>query len=87
MGRSVIQERIAIDRQRVVGIVLVCLGVLGTGLGLWSSVAGGPGVPVSAVVFAAWVVGGVVALRRSRQRRLALEREHGPGAGVQRPVR
>ena len=87
MGRSVIQERIAIDRQRVVGIVLVCLGVLGTGLGVWSSVAGGPGVPVSAVVFAAWVVGGVVALRRSRQRRLALEREHGAGAGVQKPVR
>ncbi|GLK18131.1 hypothetical protein [Herbiconiux flava] len=87
MGRSVIQQRISIDRQRVVGIVLLCLGVLGTGLGVWSSIARGPGVPISAVVFAAWVVAGVVALTRSRRRRIALEREHGPGAGVQRPVR
>jgi hypothetical protein len=87
MGRSVIQRRIAIDRERVVGIVLVCLGAVGTGAGVWSSLAGGPGVPVSAVVFAAWVVGGVAALLRSRRRRLALEREHGPGAGVQKPVR
>ncbi|NQX34287.1 hypothetical protein [Herbiconiux sp. VKM Ac-2851] len=87
MGRSVIQQRISIDRQRVVGIVLLCLGVLGTGLGVWSSIAGGPGVPISAVVSAAWVVAGVVALTRSRRRRIALEQEHGAGAGVQKPVR
>lgn len=89
MERSLIQQRMSIDRERLAGIfslILGCLGFLGgavifswgeRGLGLWFQLA----------MWLRWVAVGVTMLVRSRRRMRDFEAEHGVGAGTQDYVR
>ena len=83
--RSLTQERIAIDRERVIGQIItgVCLAAIALGLVL---VVGGRAEIMPGLGFVMLLPIGVVRLVRSRIRRLKFEATHGPDAGRQRPV-
>jgi hypothetical protein len=73
MSMSLIQQRIAIDRTRVLGIVITAIGggVLITGTVVWLAFMGR----------------GITFLVKARRQRLAFEESHGSDAGKQAPVR
>jgi hypothetical protein len=81
MARSLTQQRIAIDRQRVIGIVLITLGTAGTVLGICSAIAGSSGLPISAVSLLLWIPVGIATVARARRRRIRFEATHGASAG------
>lgn len=85
---SLIQQRMALDRQRIQarwmllwGYALVCFGVT-----LYLSESNWLTVPY--FLFALVVVAsGIIRVRAARRDRIAFETEHGPHAGRQDPVR
>lgn len=86
--KSLIQQRIAIDRTRVFGIVGISVGA--TGFVLMSVFALVEALPWSSwIPVFIWLVivgGGVDNLRKARRRLRAFEAEHGAGAGEQTPL-
>lgn len=88
-GPSLIQQRIAIDRQRLSGVivslgagVLFIVGAIGLALDperhfLW----------IGVIIFGANTIAGVVTLITAESKRRAFEARHGATAGKQDPVR
>lgn len=70
---SLVQQRLAFERERFYGWVAVVLGVISAASSAWMIWAG---------VGAGWMIFGVYRLRRARRTRTAFEAEHGPDAGV-----
>ncbi len=88
--KSLIQQRISLERARLVAVLTVVGGsllVVASGVSVvWRSSS--PSIwqwwPV--IFWCAFVCVGVVRLVRVRRRRLAFESEHGRDAGKQKPV-
>ena len=82
-GRSLAMQRIALDRARVFGLVFTLIGALGLVLAALLLVAGGfrPIAVAQLMLWAAFLVVGIVRLRLARRRIREFEAENGPGAG------
>jgi len=87
---SLIQQRIALERSRLIAASMVVGGALlviatGASIVLRSTAA----VPqwFALVAWAAVVIAGIVRLVTVRRRRIAFEAEHGADAGIQRRLR
>lgn len=86
---SLIQQRIAIDRQRTIGLIFLVLAGALFLLGAFS-LATDPErefLWTGVIVFGANAVMGAVTLIGASSKRRAFEAEHGAGAGKQAPVR
>lgn len=79
---SLVQQRLAFERERFYGWVAVVLGVISAASSAWMIWAGvGTGWP-ALIVGAGWMIFGVYRIRRARRTRTAFEADHGPDAGV-----
>lgn len=89
MERSLIQQRMSIERERLAGIFSLILGCLGTCLVTVVFILGERGdvLWIQLVVWLGWVAVGVMMLVWSRRRMSGFEAEHGAGAGKQDYVR
>lgn len=88
-GRSLIQQRIAISRRRTIGLVIVVVAALFLGVEAVLLLTGPPDGAFrwfTSVVMVGWLAGGISQLVVARRRRKSFEAEHGPDAGMQRPV-
>jgi hypothetical protein len=86
---SLIQQRMAIDRLKVRGVMFTALGGLGFVLGVAMIIFGGfPSIALlmSLVGWLGFGAVGVLSLLQYRQRAGAFEAENGKGAGRQEPV-
>lgn len=85
---SLIQQRMAIDRQRTAGTIALVGGALFLAAVVLVTVT--EGVSTSRLfeyaICALWVVFGIVSRRRARTALVAFETREGVGAGVQLPV-
>lgn len=85
---SLIQQRLVIDRQRTLGLVIV----VGAGLALGFSILTLLDHPdnvfrwFGVVLFAVWLVFGIYRLLRAVGRQRGFEEQHGRDAGRQKPV-
>lgn len=85
MEQSLIQQRLALGRERVFAIVAMALGGIGLVLAAVALVQGAAGWPQWLQAVAWLLIGGsgVRSWRRSRRRVAEFEAEHGPDAGKQ----
>jgi hypothetical protein len=86
---SLIQQRHAIDRKRVIGIAVTAIGGLGVLAGTFT-LMGFPFRPINVWLLVIWVVylaTGIQSLIVARRRRIAFEAENGVDAGKQDPIR
>ncbi|MBD8465196.1 hypothetical protein IFU30_02845 [Plantibacter sp. CFBP 8798] len=79
---SLIQQRLAFERERTFGWVAVVLGTLLVAGSVWAAVNGMPIYWLGAVVWGVSTLLGVQRIRRSARTREAFERQHGKNAGV-----
>jgi hypothetical protein len=89
VAKSLIQQRIALDRARLVAVVMLCGGILlvvGSGVQLSVGLMDSSFRWLSPVFWAVFVIVAMVRLRRVRRDWLLLESEHGSDAGKQRSV-
>jgi hypothetical protein len=84
MARSLIQERMSIDRQRLAGWLMTVGGSIGVALGLVTMLTNHTN--WAGIAFVVWVPIGVAQLVRARKRRVSFENEHGYEAGRQKPI-
>jgi polyferredoxin len=85
---SLIQQRIAIDRQRTMGIVFTAFGAAMVVLQVLSLLTRGFSL-ITLPTLLLWSAAcgiGVYRLIRAKRSRLAFEAEHGPDAGKQEPI-
>jgi hypothetical protein len=89
MSMSLIQQRIAIDRTRVLGIVITAIGggVLIIGALVLTSSLVSPGTITAIVVWVAFMGRGITFLVKARRLRLEFEESNGSDAGKQAPIR
>jgi len=89
MSMSLIQQRTAIDRTRVLGIVITAIGggVLIIGALVLTSSLVSPGTITGTVVWLAFMGRGITFLVKARRQRLEFEESNGSDAGKQAPVR
>ena len=82
-GRSLTMQRIALERARVFGLVFTAIGALGLVIAALLLLSGGfrPIAVAQLLLWAAFLVGGIVRLRLVRRRIREFEAENGPGAG------
>lgn len=87
--KSLIQQRIALDRARLIAIVMLCGGLLlmvGSGVQLIVGLTDSSFRWLPLIFWTAFVIVAIVRLRRVRRDRLLFESEHGADAGKQRSV-
>ncbi|WP_085511135.1 hypothetical protein [Plantibacter flavus] len=79
---SLIQQRLAFERDRTFGWLAVVFGALFFAWGAWMAWSGTPTYLFGAAACAVGIVLGVQRIRRSGRTREVFEREHGKHAGV-----
>jgi hypothetical protein len=88
---SLIQQRMAIDRQRIIALVMSGLAVLYLGLTVFILISSlgspPPSLLLNGTLSVVWTAGGVWSYLDARKKLRAFEAEHGVGAGKQKPVR
>jgi ABC-type nickel/cobalt efflux system permease component RcnA len=86
MEKILIQQRLALGRERVFAIAAMVIGGVGMALVVVTLVTGSAETWFPWIQAAAWLLigaGGVWSMRRYRRRMAAFEAEHGPDAGKQ----
>lgn len=81
---SLVQQRLAFERDRTYGWVLIAIGLCFVAGSIWFAVAGNPLSWAMAVWWVVWACFGVRRVMRARRTQQAFEREHGATAGVRR---
>lgn len=79
---SLIQQRLAFERDRLFGWLTVALGTLFCAFGVWMTMSGRPWYAFGIAAFAVSIMLGVRRIRRADRTREAFERQHGKNAGV-----
>ncbi|OAN32079.1 hypothetical protein A4X17_16805 [Plantibacter sp. H53] len=81
---SLVQQRLAFERERTVGWVMITVGLLFVVGSVWFAAAGAPLSWAMAVFWTVWACFGIRRVVASRRTQQAFEREHGATAGIRR---
>ncbi|MBD8100813.1 hypothetical protein PlfCFBP13513_12020 [Plantibacter flavus] len=81
---SLVQQRLAFERERTFGWVMITIGLLFVAGSVWFAAAGSPLSWAMAVFWTVWACFGIRRVATSRRTQQAFEREHGATAGVRR---
>jgi uncharacterized membrane protein HdeD (DUF308 family) len=81
---SLVQQRLAFERERLTGWVLFAAGLLFAVGCVWLAFTGMTVSWAMAVFWVVWACFGIRRVMRARRRQRSFELEHGPTAGVRR---